>query len=191
MDIVVGGAMLICLAIPLLVIAALVKLEDPRAPLLFRQQRCGEGGRLFEILKFRTMVRNADEVKEALRHLSEVPWPDFRLANDPRVTKLGRVLRKTSLDELPQLFNVLRGEMALVGPRPTSFHAPTYELWQTERLEMRPGITGPWQVWGRSSLGFDDRCRLEISFFRSASAREHLGVMLRTIVEVLKRSGVA
>jgi lipopolysaccharide/colanic/teichoic acid biosynthesis glycosyltransferase len=187
----ISGALVICLVIPMLVIAALVKLQDPRAPILFRQQRCGEGGRVFQMLKFRTMVRNADEVKESLRHLSEVPWPDFRLANDPRVTRLGRMLRKTSLDELPQLFNVLRGEMAIVGPRPTSFHSHTYELWQTERLELRPGITGPWQVWGRSSLCFEDRCRLEISFFRSASARDHLRVMLHTAVAVLKRSGVA
>ena len=109
-----------------------------------------------------------------------MPWPDFRLSNDPRVTPLGRFLRRTSLDELPQVFNVLRGDMALVGPRPTSFHVETCQLWQTERLERRPGVTGPWQVWGRSTLDFDDRCRLEISFFRSAGLPQHLRVVLAT-----------
>jgi lipopolysaccharide/colanic/teichoic acid biosynthesis glycosyltransferase len=137
------------------------------------------------------MVKNADELKEALRHQSEVPWPDFRLTNDPRVTRLGRFLRRTSLDELPQLFNVLRGDMALVGPRPTSFHADTYELWHTERLECRPGLTGPWQVWGRTTLDFDERCRLEISYFRSARVMAHLRVLVGTIGALLKQTGVA
>jgi lipopolysaccharide/colanic/teichoic acid biosynthesis glycosyltransferase len=182
---------LLVLAIPLAVIAVLVKLSDPSAPVVFRQRRCGEAGRLFDLFKFRTMVANAEELKEALRERSEVPWPDFRLADDPRVTRLGRFLRKSSLDELPQLFNVLRGDMALVGPRPTSFHSETYALWQTERLELRPGITGPWQVWGRSSLDFDDRCRLEISFFRSAGALAQIRVILGTALAVIKRTGTA
>ncbi len=190
-DLLGAGCAVIVLSVPLLVIAALLKLSDPAAPILFRQRRCGEDGRLFDVLKFRTMVRDADELKESLRHLSEVPWPDFRLTNDPRVTRLGRFLRKTSLDELPQLFNVLRGEMALVGPRPTSFHPETYELWQTERLERRPGITGPFQVWGRSSLDFDGRCRLEISFFRSAGPAQHLRVLFATALAVVRRTGVA
>jgi lipopolysaccharide/colanic/teichoic acid biosynthesis glycosyltransferase len=185
-----GIAVLVAL-VPLVVIAAMIKLSDPSAPVLFRQRRCGGGGRLFDLLKFRTMVKNADELKEALRDQSEVPWPDFRLRNDPRVTRLGRFLRKTSLDELPQLFNVLRGDMALIGPRPTSFHAETYELWQTERLELRPGITGPWQVWGRSTLDFEDRCRLEISFFRSARLSQNLRVLFATVGALLRRSGVA
>jgi lipopolysaccharide/colanic/teichoic acid biosynthesis glycosyltransferase len=190
-DLAVVGCAIVLLSVPLLVLALLVKLSDPRAPILFRQRRCGEDGRIFHVFKFRTMVRNADELKEKLRHLSEVPWPDFRLSNDPRVTRLGRVMRKTSLDELPQLFNVLRGEMAVVGPRPTSFHSDTYELWQTERLERRPGITGPFQVWGRSSLDFDGRCRLEISFFRSAGPAEHVRVLFATALAVVKRTGVA
>jgi lipopolysaccharide/colanic/teichoic acid biosynthesis glycosyltransferase len=191
LDVVGAGLGVVVLSIPLLVIATLIKLGDPAAPILFRQRRCGEDGKLFDVLKFRTMVRNADELKEQLRHLSEVPWPDFRLTNDPRVTRLGRALRKTSLDELPQLFNVLRGEMALIGPRPTSFHSETYELWQTERLERRPGITGPFQVWGRSSLDFDGRCRLEISFFRTAGTAQHLRVLFATARAVVKRTGVA
>jgi lipopolysaccharide/colanic/teichoic acid biosynthesis glycosyltransferase len=190
-DILVAGCAVAAVAIPLALIAVLIKLSDPSAPILFRQRRCGEAARLFDLFKFRTMVSNADELKEAMRDQSEVPWPDFRVTNDPRVTRMGRFLRKTSLDELPQLFNVLRGEMALVGPRPTSFHAETYELWQTERLEVRPGMTGPFQVWGRSSLDFDDRCRLEISFFRSAGPVSHVRVLIATVRAVLQRTGVA
>ncbi len=190
-DVLGGVCLLLFASIPLLLIAVLIKLSDPSAPVLFRQRRCGEGGRAFELFKFRTMVKNADELKEALRDQSEVPWPDFRLSNDPRVTPLGRFLRRTSLDEFPQILNVLRGEMALVGPRPTSFHVETYQLWQTERLERRPGLTGPWQVWGRSTLDFDDRCRLEISFFRSAGLAQHIRVLLATVRALVQRTGVA
>jgi lipopolysaccharide/colanic/teichoic acid biosynthesis glycosyltransferase len=190
-DVVGASCLLLAMALPLGILSLLIKLSDPTAPVFFRQRRCGEAGHLIGVLKFRTMVKNADALKEALREQSDVAWPDFRLTNDPRVTRLGRFLRTTSLDELPQLFNVLRGDMALVGPRPTSFHSDTYELWQTERLEARPGITGPWQVWGRSSLDFEDRCRLEITYFRVAGARDHLRVLAATVLAVVRRTGVA
>jgi lipopolysaccharide/colanic/teichoic acid biosynthesis glycosyltransferase len=177
---------------PLFVLIALaVWLEDPGAPVIFRQQRCGYGGRCFRLLKFRTMVRDADAIKESLRQRSSVPWPDFRLAQDPRVTRVGRVLRVTSLDELPQFVNVLRGDMSLVGPRPTSFLASTYSLWQTERLRFRPGITGPWQVHGRDRMDFAERCRLEIGFFRQPSLRRELLLLVRTVACVVRRTGVA
>ena len=169
----------------------LIRLEDREAPVLFRQQRCGRGGRSFRLLKFRTMVRNADELKEALRDQSLVPWPDFRLRDDPRVTRIGRFLRKSSLDELPQLINVLRGDMTLVGPRPTSFAATTYALWQTSRLDFRPGLTGPWQVAGRNSMDFDERCRLEIRFFSRPSLVRELWLLVATVGTVLRRTGVA
>lgn len=182
---------LLVLAPVLGVIALAVWLEDPHAPVLFRQRRCGRGARPFELLKFRTMVRDAEALKESLRERSVVAWPDFRLPNDPRVTRLGRFLRRSSLDELPQLVNVLRGEMSLVGPRPTSFDASTYELWQTGRLDFRPGITGPWQVQGRNRMDFTERCRLEISFFRRRSLSRELWLLLRTIPCVLRRTGVA
>jgi lipopolysaccharide/colanic/teichoic acid biosynthesis glycosyltransferase len=188
----VGAAVaLVLLALPMVAIALALKLSDRRAPILFRQQRCGLGGRTFRVLKFRTMVRDAESLKEELRARSVVAWPDFRLHDDPRVTRLGRVLRRTSLDELPQLLNVLRGEMSLVGPRPTSFAASTYELWQTERLAFRPGLTGPWQVWGRTQMDFPDRCRLEISFFRRRSLLAELRVLLATVRIVMRRTGVA
>jgi lipopolysaccharide/colanic/teichoic acid biosynthesis glycosyltransferase len=191
LDVILGGALLV-LTVPLLVLVALaVRLEHPSAGVLFRQSRTGKNGRPFTIRKFRTMVPGADRLKEELRARSEVEWPDFRLRDDPRVTRLGRILRRSSIDELPQLWNVVTGEMSLVGPRPTSFGSDTYEPWQTERLEYAPGLTGPWQVDGRDSLDFPDRCRLEISFFRRASAFGELKLLLRTALVVLRRTGVA
>ena len=191
MDVVLAGAGLVVLAPMIAAVALVVKLEEPSAPALFRQERCGRGGRHFRLLKFRSMVPNASAMRERLREMSTVPWPDFRLQNDPRVTRVGRVLRRTSLDELPQLWNVLRGEMSLIGPRPTSFHEDTYALWQTERLDFRPGITGPWQVLGRDSMDFIERCRLEISFFRRPSLGSDLKMLARTIAVVARRTGVA
>ena len=190
-DIVVSLLALVLLAPLMIAIAVAIFVSDPRATVLFRQRRTGQGGRTFTLYKFRTMRRDADALKEALRHLSEVPWPDFRVPNDPRVTRLGRWLRRTSLDELPQLANVLLGSMALVGPRPTSFAASTYTLWQTERLAFRPGLTGPWQVWGRRSLDFADRSRLEIAYFRRATMRDDLAILLATVWVVLRRTGTA
>ena len=191
LDELLAACLLLVLAPLFALVGLCVWLQDPGAPILFRQARCGLGGRPFELLKFRTMVRNADALKESLREQSVVAWPDFRLPNDPRVTRIGHFLRRTSLDELPQLWNVLRGDMSMVGPRPTSFEASTYELWQTGRLDYRPGITGPWQVYGRNRLDFPDRCRLEISFFRRRSLARELWLLARTVPCVLKRTGVA
>jgi lipopolysaccharide/colanic/teichoic acid biosynthesis glycosyltransferase len=191
LDIAVSAVALAILFPVLLVVAALVKLEEPDAPVLFRQPRAGRGGRPFTIMKFRTMVPDAEQRKAALAGRSEVAWPDFRLHDDPRVTRLGRFLRRSSIDELPQLVNVLRGEMSLVGPRPTSFAPATYTLWQSERLEFTPGLTGPWQVHGRTSMDFTDRCRTEIAFFREASLRRELVLLVRTVAVILRRTGAA
>ena len=190
LDVVGSLLALVVLAPVMTVIAAAVWLDDPHGPILFRQRRCGLAGESFQLLKFRTMVSNAEALKEELRPLSIVPWPDFRLVNDPRVSRLGRLLRRTSLDELPQFLNVLYGNMTLVGPRPTSFAATTYEPWQTGRLEFRPGLTGPWQVWGRSSMDFEERCRLEIQFFRRRSILAELWILLVTLKSIVKRTGV-
>jgi lipopolysaccharide/colanic/teichoic acid biosynthesis glycosyltransferase len=191
LDIVASGLALLVLGIPMLIIALLIKLTDPAGPILFKQSRTGLGGRRFHLLKYRTMVANAEELKEQLRHRSEVPWPDFRLKNDPRVTGIGKFLRKSSLDELPQFINVLKGDMTLVGPRPTSFAAGTYDMWQTARLDFRPGITGPWQVQGRNSMNFEERCRLEISYFRHPSFWSDLRMLFATVKVVFRRTGVA
>jgi lipopolysaccharide/colanic/teichoic acid biosynthesis glycosyltransferase len=191
LDVVVALVALALLAPVMTTIAIAILASDPRAGVLFRQRRTGKGGRTFTLYKFRTMRRDADALKELLRERSEVPWPDFRVANDPRVTRLGRGLRRSSLDELPQLVNVLLGSMTLVGPRPTSFDASTYDLWQTERLAFRPGLTGPWQVWGRRSMDFAERCRLEIAYFRTARLRDDLRILLATILVVVRRTGTA
>jgi lipopolysaccharide/colanic/teichoic acid biosynthesis glycosyltransferase len=191
LDVVLAALALVLLAPVLVLVALAVWAEDPGAPVIFRQQRCGYGGRCFLLLKFRTMVRDADALKESLRARSTASWPDFRLPDDPRVTRVGRFLRTTSLDELPQFVNVLRGDMSLVGPRPTSFLVSTYALWQTERLDFRPGITGPWQVHGRDRMDFTERCRLEIGFFRDPSLVRELLLLLRTVACVVRRTGVA
>ncbi len=191
MDMVLSATALILLAPLLVAVALAVKIDCPGAPVLFRQSRSGRLGRRFPLAKFRTMVPNADELKESLRERSSVSWPDFRLEHDPRVTRLGQVLRKTSIDELPQLWSVLRGDMSLVGPRPTTFASDTYRPWQTERLDFAPGLTGPWQVMGRNSMDFTERCRLEISFFRNTSVWRELGILIRTVPVLIRRTGVA
>jgi|tagenome__1003787_1003787.scaffolds.fasta_scaffold20802371_2 lipopolysaccharide/colanic/teichoic acid biosynthesis glycosyltransferase len=191
LDIAVASAFLLVAALPMGVIAALIWVGDRHASVLYRQRRAGMNGRPIDVLKFRTMVPNADALKDELRSQSVVSWPDFNLKEDPRVTKLGRFLRKTSLDELPQLWCVLKGDMSLVGPRPTSFGPETYDLWQTERLRFRPGVTGPWQVAGRGKMEFDERCRLEISFFRKPSLFAELKLLVLTIPALLRHPGAA
>jgi lipopolysaccharide/colanic/teichoic acid biosynthesis glycosyltransferase len=190
-DVVASALALILLAPLIVLLVALVKLEQPGARAIYRQPRVGRAGRRFMVLKLRTMVPNADALREDLRARSVVAWPDFRVHDDPRVTPLGRVLRRSSLDELPQLVNVVRGDMSLVGPRPTSFGEDTYALWQTERLRFQPGLTGPWQVLGRGTMDFTERCRLEISFFRRPSIWRELRLLLATLPVIVRRTGVA
>lgn len=176
--------------LPLLgIIALAIRTTSPGGPVVFKQLRTGKGGCRFHIYKFRTMVPNAEELKSKLAHLNELKWPDFKITNDPRVTRLGRLLRKTSLDELPQLLNVLRGDMSLVGPRPTSFGPETYKLWHTHRLDVTPGITGLWQVFGRAQLEFDERLRLDIAYIERASLRLDIHILLMTVVAVFQQRG--
>ena len=184
----------ICLAVmplvlPLMGICALAIRLDSPGPIVFRQQRTGRHGLRFGMYKFRTMVQDAEALKASLAHLNILPPPDFKIPDDPRITRVGRFLRKTSLDELPQLFNVLRGDMSIVGPRPTSFAASTYSLWHTERLELTPGITGLWQVVGRGETTFDERLRLDVEYMRRMSLRLDFRIMLMTAAAVFKRSG--
>ena len=176
--------------IPLLVLCALaIFLDSPAGPVHIAQARTGKDGARFRMFKFRTMVPNAEALKPALAHLNERPWPDFKITNDPRITRVGRFLRQTSLDELPQLINVVRGEMSLVGPRPTSFEARTYSFWHTYRLEVKPGITGLWQVRGRNESTFDERLRLDIEYIRRRSFGLDLKILMQTVPTVLRRSG--
>lgn len=170
-------------------IVLLIKISSPGAPAIFTQLRTGRGGRRFRMYKFRSMVPNAEELKKKYMYLNELQWPDFKISNDPRITPIGRILRKTSLDELPQLINILRGEMSLVGPRPTSFSAETYQLWQTERLDVIPGLTGLWQIMGRAKLEFDDRLRLDIIYIEKASLLFDIEILVRTVLAVFKQQG--
>lgn len=170
-------------------LALLITVTSPGAPAIFVQQRTGMGGRRFSLYKFRSMVPNAEALKAKYAHLNELQWPDFKITNDPRITPLGHFLRKTSLDELPQLFNILKGDMSLVGPRPTSFGAETYKLWHTERLDVLPGLTGLWQVVGRASLEFDDRLRLDIIYIERRSLALDFALLVRTFTAVLQQRG--
>jgi lipopolysaccharide/colanic/teichoic acid biosynthesis glycosyltransferase len=169
-------------------VALAIRIDSP-GPIVFVQMRTGRDGRRFKMYKFRTMVQNAEELKASLQHLNILPPPDFKIIDDPRITRVGRFLRRTSLDELPQLVNVLRGDMSLVGPRPTSFHSSTYSLWHTQRLEAPPGITGLWQVTGRNAMTFDERLRLDIFYIENRSFLLDLKILFQTFTTVLGRSG--
>jgi lipopolysaccharide/colanic/teichoic acid biosynthesis glycosyltransferase len=183
------SVVLMPLIMPVLVLCAIAIRLDSPGPIVFTQSRTGRHGVRFRMYKFRTMVRDAEEQKASLAHLNVLPPPDFKIPDDPRVTRLGRFLRKTSLDELPQVINVLRGEMSLVGPRPTSFAATTYRLWHTARLEVQPGITGLWQVRARSSVSFDERLRLDVEYIRRRSLLYDLRIITWTFASIVRRSG--
>ena len=187
---IVAALALTVVALPLLaVIGLLVKVTSP-GPMIFNQERAGFHGRRFRMYKFRTMVEGAERIRSEVAHLNEMSGPVFKAADDPRLTRIGRFLRKLSLDELPQLVNVLRGEMSLVGPRPL----PVYEASQIKgaqrrRLAMRPGITGLWQVTGRSAVDFDEWMRLDLLYVDRWSVGLDLSILLRTIPAVLSRKG--
>jgi len=188
LDVVVGFVGLVATAPVMLLCAVAIKI-DSSGPILIRQERTGRHGARFRMYKFRTMVRNAEELKASLAHLNVLPPPDFKIIDDPRVTKVGKFLRKTSLDELPQLVNLVRGDMSLVGPRPTSFSAASYDLWHTQRLEVTPGITGLWQVKGRNETTFDERLRLDAEYVRNMSLALDLRILALTVRSVVHGTG--
>lgn len=177
--------------LPILIVCAVAICLDSRGGPFFTQRRTGLGGKRFTMFKLRTMHRNAEELKQLHSHLNELQWPDFKITNDPRITRIGKWLRRSSLDELPQVFNVLLGDMSLVGPRPTSFSSKNYRLWHTARLESRPGLTGLWQVCGRNELEFDDRVRLDIAYHRNQCFRLDLWILGRTVGAVFTGRGAA
>lgn len=184
-------ALLIPLLLPVFALVALAIRLDSPGPLLVGHERIGRGGRRFRLLKLRTMVRDAERLKSELSHLNTLPWPDFKIPNDPRVTRVGRWLRLTSLDELPQLYNVLRGDMTLIGPRPCSIPVTRYELWQTQRLEVKPGIFGRWQADGRGRVSFAERCRMDIAQVGNGSLSNDISLVGRTLLALLSGRGAS
>ncbi|RMF27109.1 MAG: undecaprenyl-phosphate glucose phosphotransferase [Chloroflexi bacterium] len=189
MDVVLASLALLVLSPLMGLIALLIRLDSP-GPALFRQVRVGKNGRRFVIYKFRSMHIGAEAERRRLAALNEADGPLFKIRDDPRRTRVGRWLRRTSLDELPQLFNVLRGEMSLVGPRPPlPEEVRQYQEWHKRRLEVRPGITGLWQVSGRSELTFDEMCLLDIYYIEHWSPALDVKILLRTIPKILTGDG--
>ncbi|MEA3334589.1 MAG: sugar transferase [Chloroflexota bacterium] len=188
-DMIGSGIGLIILSPILLIIGTIIRLDSPGSP-IFRQPRIGRNGKGFEVYKFRTMVQDADQKKDAIRHLNEADGPLFKIKDDPRVTRAGSFLRRSSLDELPQLWNVLRGDMSLVGPRPAlPEEVEGYADWHRTRLATAPGITGLWQISGRSDIPFDEMVLLDIYYIENWSPLLDLSIMFRTIPKVLAGSG--
>ena len=185
-----GSLILILVFAPLMaLIASLIRLDSP-GPIIFRQNRIGRGGRPFIAYKFRSMRVGAEQEVAKLTGLNEADGPLFKIRNDPRHTRIGRWLRRMSLDELPQFFNVLRGEMSLVGPRPPLLsEVECYQDWHKQRLQVSPGMTGLWQVSGRSELPFDEQCMLDIYYIENWSPWLDVWIMLRTIPTVLLARG--
>jgi lipopolysaccharide/colanic/teichoic acid biosynthesis glycosyltransferase len=190
-DVVVGAAALVLLAPFLALIALLIRIDSP-GPALFHQMRVGEDDRLFRMLKFRTMVVGADARKTDVAHLNHYVANGsdarmFKAKDDPRVTRFGRFLRRYSLDELPQLVNVLKGEMSIVGPRPLILVEDAHVSdWGRGRVSVKPGITGPWQVLGRNDIPFEEMVRLDYLYVTNWSLRQDIVLMLRTIPAVVR-----
>ncbi|MFL5885342.1 MAG: sugar transferase, partial [Thermoleophilaceae bacterium] len=188
MDIAIAATVLV-LSLPVMVVAAIaIKLQSP-GPVFYSQVRVGRKGRRFRLHKFRTMVQNADDLVEGLRALSQDPsW--LLLENDPRITRVGHLLRRASIDELPQLWNVLRGDMSLVGPRPmTPQLQQQINGWGERRLDLTPGLTGPWQVLGRASIPFEEMVKLDYLYVTNWSLWEDSRLLIRTFPAVFRARG--
>jgi len=189
-DVLVASVIFV-LTLPLFIAASLlIKLTSP-GPIFFTQERCGLNGRRFRMLKFRTMVKDAETMKDRLKEFNEMRGPVFKMKSDPRITPVGRFLRKYSIDELPQILNVLKGDMSIVGPRPPiPAEVEKYEIWQRRRLSVRPGLTCFWQVNGRNKLDFEEWMKLDLQYIDNWSFKEDMKIILKTIPAVLKGTGV-
>ncbi len=186
------GIFALIASIPAGIITAIaIKLED-RGPIFFKQIRSGKNGKPFTMFKFRTMVPDAEQLKARLMDRNEMSGPVFKIANDPRVTRIGAILRRTSIDELPQLINVLRGEMSLVGPRPPlPKEVAAYDRWQRRKLAVKPGLTCLWQINGRNRIDFEDWMKLDLQYIDNWSLWLDTKILMKTVPAVLKRSGAS
>ncbi|MBD3179547.1 MAG: sugar transferase [Candidatus Latescibacteria bacterium] len=186
----VVASFIVLLVLPLIPVIVLLIKMDSRGPVLFRQKRVGKDGRVFDLYKFRSMVDGAEKALDSLRPLSNTEGPIFKIEEDPRITRVGRFLRRSSLDELPQIINVLKGDMSIVGPRPNlPSEVAQYLPWQRTRLLVTPGITCFWQVAGRSHIGFQEWMRLDLEYIKKRSIKTDLKIIFKTFPAVIARKG--
>jgi exopolysaccharide biosynthesis polyprenyl glycosylphosphotransferase len=189
LDIILSSLAIVILLPAFLLIGFLIKITSP-GPIFFSQERCTTNGRRFTMYKFRTMVNDAEARQVYIAGFNEVDGPVFKIHNDPRITKIGKILRRTSLDEIPQFFNVLKGEMSLVGPRPPiPKEVKNYQPWQRRRLSMKPGLTCIWQVSGRSNIGFDEWMKMDLQYIDEWSLALDIKLLLKTIPELFNGKG--
>ncbi|WP_420491999.1 sugar transferase [Neobacillus drentensis] len=182
-DIIGASFGIILLGFLFIIIAILIKIEDPKGAVLFSQKRVGLNGKEFKMYKFRSMISNAEEKLQELLKLNEISGAMFKMKDDPRITKVGKFIRKTSIDELPQLFNVLKGEMSLVGPRPPlPREVAVYTKYDKQRLMVTPGCTGLWQVTGRNSVGFEEMVELDLQYILKQSLFLDIKIIIKTVL---------
>lgn len=189
-DVVASSIGVVVISPVLLIIAICIKVDDPHGPVFYTQTRVGKDGHEFKIIKFRSMVSNADELLAKLQDQNEVDGAMFKMKDDPRITWVGRVIRKYSLDELPQLINVVTGSMSIVGPRPPLVsEVEQYTEYDKQRLLVTPGATGMWQVGGRNDVDFDEMVRLDLTYIQNRSVWLDLKIMLETVKVMIKPNG--
>ncbi|SFJ39035.1 Sugar transferase involved in LPS biosynthesis (colanic, teichoic acid) [Terrisporobacter glycolicus] len=181
-DILGSGIGLIILSPVFILVALTIKIEDPKGKVFFVQERCGKNNKLFKMYKFRSMISNAEELLEELICENEMDGPVFKIKEDPRITRVGRFIRKTSIDELPQLFNILMGDMSIVGPRPAIPHeVAEYNEYQKQRLLVKPGLTCIWQVSGRNSIGFDEWVDMDLEYIEKRNLWMDVKLIFKTV----------
>ena len=181
-DILGSGIGLIILSPIFILVALAIKIEDPKGNVFFVQERCGKNNKLFKMYKFRSMISNAEELLEELICENEMDGPVFKIKEDPRITRVGRFIRKTSIDELPQLFNILMGDMSIVGPRPAIPHeVAEYNEYQKQRLLVKPGLTCIWQVSGRNSIGFDEWVDMDLEYIEKRNLWMDIKLIFKTV----------
>lgn len=187
-DIIFSLVLVLLLSPVLLIVSILIKFDGSHGGIFFKQKRVGVNGEIFDIYKFRSMFPDAEKRLEEIQHLNEIEGNMFKIKKDPRVTSIGRFIRAYSIDEIPQIFNVLKGDMSLIGPRPPLLREyEKYSDYDKKRLSIRPGISGLWQVSGRNSLSFDEMVALDLKYIRELSLHNDIRIFLKTIIVVIKK----